>query len=127
MVVIGGERYALPLGNIQTVEKIAPTEIRNVQGKEVINLRDNVIQIIRLGEVLDCDVRRKEGENEKEIVIIVKKGDRQVGFIVDEMHGQQEIVIKSIGKYIKGHKIVSGATILGNGDVALILDVNSLI
>ena len=124
MVVIGGERYAIPLGNIQTVERIEKDEIKTLQGKEVIYLRDDIIPIIRVAEVLDCEAEKKEG---KEIVIIVKKGDRQGGLIIDQLHGQQEIVIKSIGKYIKSHKIVSGATILGNGDVALILDVNSLI
>ena len=60
-------------------------------------------------------------------MVIVKKGERLAGMVVDELIGQQEIVIKSIGKYIKSHKIISGATILGNGEVALILDVNSLV
>ncbi len=124
MVIVGDERYALPLGNIQTVEKIPHKEFKTVQGKEVIHLRDEIIPIIRMGEVLGTDTERKEG---REIVIIVKKGDRQAGLVVDQLHGQQEIVIKSIGKYIKSNRIISGATILGNGDVALIIDVNSLI
>ena len=124
MVIIGGERYAIPLGNIQTVERVEQDEIKTLQGKEVIHLRDEIIPIIRVAEVLDCQAEKKEG---KEIVIIIKKGDKQGGLVVDQLHGQQEIVIKSIGKYINSHKIVSGATILGNGDVALILDVNSLI
>jgi two-component system chemotaxis sensor kinase CheA len=125
MVIIGDEKYALPLGSIQTVEDIPITEIKTVQGKEVINLRGNVVPIIRLGNLLNC--KKQEAEPEELLVVIVKKGERLAGMVVDELIGQQEIVIKSIGKYIKSHKIISGATILGNGEVALILDVNSLV
>jgi two-component system chemotaxis sensor kinase CheA len=125
MVILGDEKYALPLGNIQTIEEISRTEIKTIQDKEVINLRGNVIPIIRLGNLLEC--RRPEAEPEELLVIIVKKGSRFAGMVVDELIGQQEIVFKSIGKYIKGHKIISGATILGNGEIALILDVNSLV
>jgi Chemotaxis protein histidine kinase and related kinases len=125
MVIIGDEKYALPLGSIQTVEDIPITDIKTISGKEVINLRGNVVPIIRLGHVLKC--KEPEVEPEELTVVIVKKGERLAGMVVDELIGQQEIVIKSIGKYIKNHKIISGATILGNGEVALILDVNSLV
>ena len=125
MVMIGREKFALPLGSIQTVENIPNTDVRMIQGKEVINLRGSVIPIIRLGEVLDCV--KAENEPEELVIVVVKKGERLAGLVVDELIGQQEIVIKSIGKYIKAHKIVSGSTILGNGEVSLILDVNSLI
>lgn len=125
MVVIGNEKYAIPLGNIQTLESIAPNEIKHVQQKEVINLRDNVIPIIRLNEVLGCESTQKE--DEELIVVIVKKGDKQAGLVIDELTGQQEIVIKSLGKYINKSKVISGATILGDGEVALIIDPNALI
>ena len=68
---------------------------------------------------------RKEDDNM--IVVIVKKGDKLAGLMIDELMGQQEIVIKSLGKFIKVPKIISGATILGDGEVALILDANTLI
>ncbi|HHV10221.1 MAG TPA: chemotaxis protein CheA [Clostridiales bacterium] len=125
MVIIGNEKYALPLGSIQTVEDIPSTEFKDIQGKEVINLRGSVVPIVRLGTILGC--QKPEKEPEEHLVVIVKKGERLAGMVVDELIGQQEIVIKSIGKYIKNHKIISGATILGNGEVALILDVNSLV
>ena len=96
-----------------------------VQNKEVIHLRDNVIPLIRMTEVLDIESSKDPGDNL--IVVIVKKGDKQVGLVVDELIGQQEIVIKSMGKYINKCKIISGATILGDGEVALILDANALI
>jgi two-component system chemotaxis sensor kinase CheA len=61
------------------------------------------------------------------IVVIVKKGDSQAGLVVDELMGQQEVVIKSLGKYINTDRVISGATILGDGEVALIIDANALI
>jgi len=125
MVVIGDEKYALPLGNIQSIEEISKTEIKTIQDKEVINLRGSIIPIVRLGDILGC--KSVESQTDDMLVIIVKKGSRLAGMVVDELIGQQEIVYKSVGKYIKGHKIVSGATILGNGEIVLILDVNSLV
>ena len=125
MVVVGGEKYAIALGTIQTIENIAPSEIKLVQNEEVINLRGTVIPLIRLPEVLDIESTRAENENL--VVVIVKKGDKMAGLVVDDLIGQQEIVIKSLGKYIKQCKFISGATILGDGEVALILDANTLI
>lgn len=125
MVVVGGEKYAISLGSIQTLEDIAPSEIKLVQNKEVINLRGSVIPLIRLSEVLDVESDKSPEENL--IVVIVKKGDKMAGLVIDELIGQQEIVIKSLGRYIKQCKFISGATILGDGEVALILDANALI
>lgn len=124
MVVVGGEKYAISLGSIQTIEDIAPSEIKTVQNKEVIHLRGIVIPIIRLSGVLDIESKKNPEDNMT--VVIVKKGDRLAGLVVDELLGQQEIVIKSLGKYITKCKIISGATILGDGEVALILDTNAL-
>ena len=78
-----------------------------------------------MDQLLDCEP--EEEEKESLTVIIVRKGDKFAGLIVDELNGQQEIVIKSLGKYINNStKIISGATVLGDGEVALILDVNTL-
>lgn len=125
MVTVGGEKYAISLGSIQTIEDISPSEIKLVGNKEVINLRGNVIPIIRLSEELDIDSLKSSEDNM--VVVIVKKGEKLAGLVVDELMGQQEIVIKSLGKYISKCKIISGATILGDGEVALILDANALI
>jgi two-component system chemotaxis sensor kinase CheA len=126
MVVIGDEKYAIALGSIQTIEDVLPSDIKLVQNKEVIHIRGTVIPIVRLNRVLDIPPRADEGTKNM-TVIIVKKGDKLAGLVVDELIGQQEVVIKSMGKYIKVPRIISGATILGNGDVALILDTNALI
>lgn len=125
MVTVGGEKYAISLGSIQTIEDISPSEIKLVQNSEVINLRGMVIPIIRLSEELDIESKKSPEENM--IVVIVKKGEKLAGLVIDELMGQQEIVIKSLGKYISKCKIISGATILGDGEVALILDANALI
>ncbi len=124
MVDVGGEKYAISLGNIQTIEDIHPSEIKSVQSKEVINLRGTVIPLIRLNEVLDIESKKSPEENL--VVVIVKKGDKLAGLVIDELLGQLEIVIKSLGKYINKCKIISGATILGDGEIALILDANAL-
>jgi two-component system chemotaxis sensor kinase CheA len=125
MVVVGDEKYAVSLGLIQTIESINQNEIKLVQSKEVIHLRGSVIPVIRLDELLD--IPTKEEKSEELTVVIVKKGERLAGLVVDELLGQQEIVIKSLGKYIGKTKVISGATILGDGEVALILDASALI
>ncbi len=125
MVTVGGEKYAISLGSIQTIEDIPAGDIQFVQSKEVITLRGNVIPIIRLNNVLDIESTKSPEDNL--MVVIVKKGDKLAGLVVDELIGQQEIVIKSLGKYISKCKFISGATILGDGEVALILDANALI
>lgn len=125
MVDVGGEKYAISLGSIQTIEDITKDDIKLVQAKEVINLRGTVIPLIRLSDVLD--IESKKSSEDDLLVVIVKKGDKLAGLVVDELMGQQEIVIKSMGKYINKCKFISGATILGDGEVALILDANALI
>ena len=124
MVVVGDEKYAISLGSIETIENITDKDIKYVQAKEVINLRGAVIPLIRLDEMLD--IRKEKGGDENLVVVIVRKGDKQAGLVVDELIGQQEIVIKSLGKYINKCKFISGATILGDGEVALILDANAM-
>lgn len=125
MVRLGEEKYAIPLGCIQTVEDIPFADIKYVQTREVIHLRGSVIPVIRLGNILD--VETTNGDSENLTVVIVAKGERLAGLVVDGLMGQQEIVIKSIGKYIHNNKIISGATILGDGEVALIIDANTLV
>ena len=125
MVELGSEKYAIPLGSIQTIEDVAISDIKYVQTKEVINLRGTVIPLIRLDQILD--VESNVEDQESLTVVIVKKGDKQAGLVVDNLIGQQEVVIKSIGSYINCSKIISGATILGDGEIALILEVNTLV
>ncbi len=125
MVEIRDEKYAIALGSIQNIENISVSDIKYVQAKEVIHLRGLVIPLIRLDELLDSEP--KESEDNYLTVVVVKKGDNYAGLVVDNLMGQQEIVIKSLGKTIDNNKIINGATILGDGEVALIIDVNALV
>lgn len=125
MVEVRDEKYAIPLNSIVTVEDIPATDIKLIQNKEVINLRGTVIPLVRLDQILDMEPREEDPESM--VVVIVKKGDKQAGLVIDNLIGQQEIVIKPLGKYIYIHKMFSGATILGDGEVALILDANTLV
>lgn len=130
MVDVCGEKYALPLNSIVTLEEILPEDIKYVHTKEVINLRGMVIPLVRLNEVLDVqsdDAEESNPDDEGLVVVIVKKGDKQAGLVISKLIGQQEIVIKPLGKFIHVPKLISGATILGNGDVALIIDSNTLV
>lgn len=125
MVKLGDEQYAISLGSIETLEDITKNDIKYVNSKEVIHLRDKVIPIIRLGKLLDVESSNEDSENMT--VVIVRKGDKRAGIVVDSLIGQMEIVIKSLGSYINVNKMISGATILGDGDIALIIDANTLV
>ena len=123
LVKVREELYAIALGSITSIEDIPVKDIKYVEAKEVIHLRDTVIPLVRLDRVLDVEPK---DDPESLTVVIVKKGDQQAGLVVDDLIGQQEIVIKSLGKYMTGNKLISGATILGDGEVALIIDANTL-
>ncbi|AYO30487.1 chemotaxis protein CheA [Biomaibacter acetigenes] len=124
MVMVGEEKYAIPLSAIKETVIVASKDIKKVQKNEVTLLRGNVIPILRLGEMLDVE---SNGSSEEDLtVVIVKKGERDIGLVVDSLIGQQEIVIKSLGNFLKNIKFIAGATILGDGKVALILDVNTM-
>lgn len=124
MVKVGEEKYAIPLNTIQNIEDVKVSDIQYVQKQEVIVLRNQVIPIVRLDKVLDV---QQSNQTDVITVVIVKKGEKQAGFVVDGLIGQQEIVIKSLGKYLSGIRMIAGATILGDGEVALILDINTLV
>lgn len=125
MVKLGDEKYAIALGSIETIEDVPVSDIKYVHAKEVINLRGSVIPLIRLRDILD--VPGEAEETDTIIVVIVRKGDKLAGLVVDSLIGQMEIVIKSLGKYININRMISGATILGDGSVALIIDANTLV
>ena len=95
MVIIGDEKYAISLGSIVSIEDIPLSDIKYVEAKEVINMRGTVIPIIRLNQLLD--IAPPEEELESLTIVIISNGEKQVGLVVDDLMGQQEIVIKSLG------------------------------
>lgn len=123
MVMVGDEKYAIPLSAIKETVIVPIKEIKKVQKNEVIVLRGNVIPLVRLNRFLD--IEKSNMESEDLTLVIVKKGERDIALAVDDLIGQQEIVIKTLGNFLKNIKFIAGATILGDGKVALILDVNN--
>ena len=122
LVKIGEETFAISLGFIDRVISYNEESIKKTNGKEVIVYRDNVIPLVRLNNRLNIE----SAPNDKKFVIIVNVGDKTFGLLVDSLVGQQEIVIKPLGKTLKNMREYIGATILGNGLVTLILDVGAL-
>lgn len=125
LVRVQQEIYAIPLGSIDSTINITQNDIKTVQNKEVILLRGQIIPIVRLVDALNVP-RTEEETAEEMFAVVVHMGDQKAGIIVDNLVGQQEIVIKTMGKLLAGIKVIAGATILGNGQVALILDVGTL-
>ncbi|MBF8436688.1 chemotaxis protein CheA [Halanaerobiaceae bacterium Z-7014] len=127
MVKIDDEIFAIPLNAISETLTITPDRLKQVRGQDVIVLRDKTIPIKEAARQLNLDVEYGKYKELDEIpVVIVKTGERLVGLVIDELLNQQEIVIKSLGKYLLNVEHISGATIVGDGDVALILDVRNI-
>ncbi len=126
LVRICEETYAIPLGSIDSTINIMPEDIRTIQQQEVILLRGQIIPLVRLGNRLGVIGSGELNPEQELFVVIVQSGDHRIGLLVDALVGQQEIVIKSLGKLLTGIKQIAGATILGDGQVVLILDVNAL-
>jgi len=124
LVQVQNEMYAIPLASIDSTLSIQPNDIRTVQNNEVIVLRGEIIPIIRMQELLQVP----HFKDTKELfVVVVHAGDSKAGIVVDKLIGQQEIVIKTLGNLFMGLKMFSGATVLGDGRVALILDVATIL
>ncbi|MGL5352981.1 MAG: chemotaxis protein CheW [Clostridium sp.] len=123
LVKVGNETLAISLGFIDRVIDYKQENIKKTNGNEVIVYRDEIINLVRLNKTLGIDCAEKD----KSFIIIVKVGGKTVGLLVDSLLGQQEIVIKPLGKTLSSLKEYIGATILGNGLVTLILDVAALI
>ncbi|MGE5397862.1 MAG: chemotaxis protein CheW [Chitinophagales bacterium] len=125
LVKVGPEIYAIPLTSVDETTMIEKQDIKMVQSQEVILLRGNVLPLARARTLLE--VLESAQDDESMYVVVVRRGGKQLGLIVDALIGQQEIVIKSLGKLLLGVHGIAGATILGDGGVALILDVGTLL
>jgi two-component system chemotaxis sensor kinase CheA len=123
LVKVGEETMAISLGYIDRVIDFKEDLVKKTNNKEVIIYNENVIPLIRLNKRLNLE----ESNSQKKYIVIVKIGEKNVGLLVDSLLGQQEIVIKPLGKTLQGLKEYIGATILGDGLVTLILDVGSLV
>ncbi len=122
LIKCANQILAVPINFIEEVKKIKIEEIMYIGIKSVFNLREEIISLVRLNEVLEI-TSIDDQDNKYCQVMITKISDKRIGFIIDGLVGQQEIVIKSLGKILKNIKHISGATILGEGNVILILDI----
>jgi two-component system chemotaxis sensor kinase CheA len=125
MVSIRRETYIIPLASVVETLGIESESILNVLRKEVMNLRGEIIPLLRLDSVLGLSVH--SGSQDKCYVIVVRGDSKRVGIVVDGLMDQQEFVIKPVARHIGDIKGIAGATILGDGQVALILDIPVLI
>ena len=119
---VGDETYAIPMTHVNETVHLESNTIRHVKGREVLVLRDDVLPLLHLRDVVRLP-RRDGGGGQ---VVVLEVADRRAGMVVDELTGQQEIVIKPFDAVKDGLSVFSGATILGDGVPALILDVSSL-
>ncbi|GAB1155496.1 chemotaxis protein CheA [Paenibacillus illinoisensis] len=126
LVRVGSEKYAIPLSSIVETAIVQREQVRNIHGNKMITFRESLIPYLSLNEVFGVPDFNDEDESETEIVVI-RKGDRLAAVSVEEFIGQSEIVLKSMGTYLPSIEGISGATILGDGQVALIVDPNAFI
>lgn len=124
LVRVKNELYSIPLDAVIESQRIATEDVRTVHGGEVITLRGQVVPLIRIGEFFNLQTER---DPDKVMIVIVGLQGRQVGLVVDSFQGEQEIVIKPLSDVIGRIAGISGATILGNGSISLIIDVHSLV
>ena len=125
LVSVGEETYAIPLNSIKEIITAEQSSVRKVQSREVVLLRGDILPLVRLDRELG--IENSGGKKNHMTIVVVKKGEKLAGIVVDELIGQQEIVIKSLGKYLSGIRFIAGATILGDGRVSLILDTNTFL
>lgn len=125
LVELEKEIYAVPLSSIIETAIIKPSDILNAHNQKVIDFRGKVVPLVFLEDVFE--VPKYSNEEKYFSVVIVRKGEKMAGLVVDTFIGQQEVVLKSLGTYLSSVFAISGATILGNGKVALIIDCNALI
>ncbi len=132
IVGIGDEVFAIPLNSVVETLRIKESTIQTIDKHEVINLRKSVLSLLRLGEefgiteTADSVLNAKSSDREI-YVVVVALAEKKIGIVVDNLFGQEEVVIKSLGDYQLGYKGISGATITGDGKVVLIIDVASMI
>jgi two-component system, chemotaxis family, sensor kinase CheA len=125
VVTVSGSSFIVPLVSVMETIKVKKKDIKSVQMREVMMLRDMIVPLMRMSHVLGTGL--ETAGKEEDYVLVVKAGERMAGIVVDELREQMEFVIKSLGKYFGELQGIAGATILGNGEVALILDIPTLI
>ncbi|RKY36423.1 MAG: chemotaxis protein CheA, partial [Candidatus Omnitrophota bacterium] len=123
LVLVGEQIYAIPLMNIRETVKIREAELKRIKDIEVMRLREEIIPILRLDKELGMKTTVTQEKKEEISIVIVEGRTKSMGLVVDKVIGEQDIVVKPLGSFVKRIKGIAGGTILGDGRVALILDV----
>jgi len=126
LIKLGSEKYAIPLSSIVETGIVKQSQIRTIHGNKMLEFRNSHIPLVSLSRLFSIPDYDESTEEETEIVV-VRKGERLVALAVQDFIGQNDIVIKNLGKYLPDIQGISGATILGDGQVALIIDPNAFI
>jgi two-component system chemotaxis sensor kinase CheA len=126
LIVISDEVYAIPLESVLEIIKVNPKDIYYIDGGETIKLRGHALSIINLQDTIKLKASEKEGKG-YHTVVVVTNGEEQLGIILDSLIGEQEIVIKSLSEHFSNVKGIVGASVLGDGTISLILDVQAII
>ncbi|OZU90301.1 chemotaxis protein CheA [Virgibacillus indicus] len=126
LVELQNEKYAIPLSSILETAIVRKDQILSAHNKKVIDFRDKIVPLVFLNDIFSVPEQGKN-KNDYVSIVIVKKGEKMAGLVVDSFIGQQEVVLKSLGNYLSNTFAISGATILGDGEVALIIDSNALL
>ncbi len=127
MVSIGSEVYAVPLQTVVETVKITESDIKTLSGSDVLNLRNQVLPLLRLRDEFKVPVNGEPDARKNRYVVVVQLGSRLLGLVVDRLPYQEEVVIKSMGPFLSGIRGMAGATITGDGKVVLILDVGEIL
>jgi two-component system chemotaxis sensor kinase CheA len=133
LVQIFEESYAIPLDHIDEIVEVETSRIYHLRGKRMIEIRDRLVSVVSLDDVLTWGVpprglaESSEQTFEKRIIVVARNGDETIGLMVDGLIGMQEVVLKSLEKNFRSVPSLSGASILGDGRVSLILDIDALI
>ncbi len=127
LVKVTKEYFAIPLVSVVETVRITKDDIDKVENKDVLRLRENIIPLVYLGDTLGMGENKRTLDGREIYVVVVAIAEKKIGLVVDELIGREEIVIKSLGNYLTNIKGISGATIMGDGSVTLILDVANVI
>ncbi|MDR7235679.1 chemotaxis protein CheA [Neobacillus drentensis] len=127
LVKVEDETYAIPFSSIVEITMVSPDTVSRLHGQKVIQFRGLVVPLVYLSEIFDVPAVETALKEPLIYIVIVRKGTKTVGLVVDSVLGQQEVVLKSLGGFLNNLYAISGATILGNGEVALIIDSNQFI
>jgi two-component system chemotaxis sensor kinase CheA len=127
LVSVSGQLFAIPLNNIERILSVGPQEISSLEGRDTLRYDGRPLTLVRLGDVLELPCAEAQGDDSRFLVVVLVAAERRMAFAVDGLAGEQEVVVKGLGKQLLRVGGIAGATVMGSGEVVLILNVADLI